>query len=237
MIVALAPLERDALERVAYIAVSADQVRFAGTVAEAFAEDPARFDLHVILADDHPVGLFKIDRRYSETISIATPGELGLRAFMIDQTQQRRGIATEAIRQLGPYLAARYPDADAVALTVNHSNPLAIRAYLNGGFCDTGEDWPHGSAGPQDFLRLPLRTEPRQHPDDAHAWRMCLEHWLDRIRRTVPPGLRLVVGVALIVGGLLGFLPVLGFWMVPLGTAVAALDIQPIWRRITRQRK
>ncbi len=54
-----------------------------------------------------------------------------------------------------------------------------------------------------------------------------------RIRSRVPPGLRLVLGILLIIGGIFGFLPVLGFWMIPLGVAVAALDIVPLWRRLT----
>jgi hypothetical protein len=40
------------------------------------------------------------------------------------------------------------------------------------------------------------------------------------------------VGVALTVGGVFGFLPVLGFWMVPLGLAVMAQDV-PVMRRPT----
>lgn len=56
------------------------------------------------------------------------------------------------------------------------------------------------------------------------------------VRRRVPPGLRLVLGIVLIVGGVFGFLPVLGFWMIPLGMTVAALDLRPIWRRISRDR-
>ena len=46
--------------------------------------------------------------------------------------------------------------------------------------------------------------------------------------RSVPPGLRLALGLLLIGGGFLGFLPILGFWMIPLGLAVAALDIRPL---------
>jgi hypothetical protein len=53
---------------------------------------------------------------------------------------------------------------------------------------------------------------------------------LVRINRTVPPGLRLLLGLLLIFGGILGFLPVLGFWMIPLGLAVAWLDIRAFWR-------
>jgi len=45
--------------------------------------------------------------------------------------------------------------------------------------------------------------------------------------------LRVVLGIALICGGLLGFLPILGFWMVPLGLAVLAVDIPFVERRWT----
>jgi hypothetical protein len=61
-----------------------------------------------------------------------------------------------------------------------------------------------------------------------------LKHVIRRIARWadghVPRGLRSVLGVLLICGGVLGFLPVLGFWMIPAGLALIALDIPP-WRR------
>lgn len=50
--------------------------------------------------------------------------------------------------------------------------------------------------------------------------------------RHVPRGVRSVVGILLIGGGVVGFLPVLGFWMVPLGLAFIALDIPPLRRRV-----
>ena len=60
--------------------------------------------------------------------------------------------------------------------------------------------------------------------------------FLARVRARVPRGLRLILGVLLILGGLVGFLPVLGFWMIPLGIAVAALDVRLFirWRRRRR---
>ncbi len=64
------------------------------------------------------------------------------------------------------------------------------------------------------------------------GWRMRMKRALAIIRRRVPAGLRLVLGLVLIGGGALGFLPILGFWMIPLGVAVAALDIMPLWRRL-----
>jgi hypothetical protein len=46
--------------------------------------------------------------------------------------------------------------------------------------------------------------------------------------------LRIVLGVALVLGGLVGFLPILGFWMVPLGLLVLSHDI-PAVRRLRRK--
>ncbi|KLK93581.1 hypothetical protein AA309_07920 [Microvirga vignae] len=46
--------------------------------------------------------------------------------------------------------------------------------------------------------------------------------------------LRISLGVALILGGVVGFLPVLGFWMVPLGIIVLSVDL-PVARRLRRR--
>lgn len=48
------------------------------------------------------------------------------------------------------------------------------------------------------------------------------------------PVLRVLLGAAMVVAGLLGFLPVLGFWMVPLGLAILAVDFPPV-RRFQRR--
>lgn len=45
---------------------------------------------------------------------------------------------------------------------------------------------------------------------------------------------RIGLGVFLVLLGLVGFLPVLGFWMVPLGLIVLSVDI-PVVRRINRR--
>jgi hypothetical protein len=46
--------------------------------------------------------------------------------------------------------------------------------------------------------------------------------------------IRIGLGILLVACGLLGFLPVLGFWMIPLGLLVLSVDI-PIVRRWRRQ--
>jgi len=45
--------------------------------------------------------------------------------------------------------------------------------------------------------------------------------------------IRLVLGFLLVLGGVLGFLPILGFWMIPLGIVVLSVDIHFVrrWRR------
>lgn len=44
-------------------------------------------------------------------------------------------------------------------------------------------------------------------------------------------------GLLLIFAGVFGFLPILGFWMIPLGIAVAALDIRPLGRALSELRQ
>jgi hypothetical protein len=63
---------------------------------------------------------------------------------------------------------------------------------------------------------------------------------LDRLEKNVPqwlrralknarrPGVvwtRIPLAIGLLVGGTLGFLPILGFWMLPLGLALLAIDL------------
>jgi hypothetical protein len=53
------------------------------------------------------------------------------------------------------------------------------------------------------------------------------------VRVPAHPILRIGFGVILVLGGLLGFLPILGFWMLPLGLIVLSIDFALVrrWRR------
>lgn len=65
-----------------------------------------------------------------------------------------------------------------------------------------------------------------------------LRSWLRRLlrwgQRRLPWGMRSILGVVLLVCGLFGFLPVLGFWMIPIGLALISLDFPPLRRRLRR---
>jgi len=63
----------------------------------------------------------------------------------------------------------------------------------------------------------------------AHKVRLFNSHW--HLPKSKP--LRIGLGIVLIGCGLLGFLPVLGFWMIPLGLLVLSVDLPAVrrWRR------
>jgi hypothetical protein len=46
--------------------------------------------------------------------------------------------------------------------------------------------------------------------------------------------LRIAVGILLVIGGIFGFLPILGFWMIPLGLIILSVDL-PLVRRLRRR--
>jgi hypothetical protein len=52
------------------------------------------------------------------------------------------------------------------------------------------------------------------------------ERLLDNLRKSRLRLVRIPTGVLLVLGGLVGFLPLVGFWMVPLGLAVLAIDFR-----------
>jgi len=81
-------------------------------------------------------------------------------------------------------------------------------------------------------------TEPEHTSSDPHVRRLLgsLPGFARRafawLERPAAKWVRLPLGCALIVGGFLGFLPILGFWMIPIGALMIGQDIPPI-RRVT----
>lgn len=59
--------------------------------------------------------------------------------------------------------------------------------------------------------------------------------FLKQGKRYLPPLIRGFLGILLILAGMVGFLPVLGFWMIPLGVALLATDIPPLRRWLVKR--
>lgn len=50
---------------------------------------------------------------------------------------------------------------------------------------------------------------------------------IDRLQDGKWRYVRIPVGVVCVIGGVFGFLPVVGFWMLPLGLSILAIDFPP----------
>jgi RimJ/RimL family protein N-acetyltransferase len=108
------------------------------------------------LDDGVPFGFLMLD--VGPEVRVYAPGDgiVGVRGVYVDARFQGRGLGTAMLRALPPFARARHPDATRLALTVNTSNPRAIRAYLKAGFTDTGRLYYGGRLGPQHVLELEL---------------------------------------------------------------------------------
>lgn len=132
-----------------------EQERFSATSTRTLPEadaDPARTPFAVLL-DDVPVGFGVLDTvgYLAELVDEPSRAVL-LRAFYLDAAVQGRGVGAAAARAVRSLAAALHPGVDLVVLTVNEANPGAVRAYLRGGFVDTGARYLGGDQGPQHVL-------------------------------------------------------------------------------------
>jgi hypothetical protein len=76
-------------------------------------------------------------------------------------------------------------------------------------------------------LNAELSRLAKQLPDRAGR----LVEWL---RGPSSAFVRIPLAIALIVGGLVGFLPILGFWMIPLGLTLLAQDVPFLQKPMAR---
>lgn len=72
---------------------------------------------------------------------------------------------------------------------------------------------------------------------ELNAVNAKVQEWARKIHRWAqrqPKPVRILLGVGLLIGGCLWFLPVLGLWMLPLGFIILSIDvpwIRRVWRR------
>lgn len=107
----------------------------------------------LIMRESDLVGLFVL--RHGEVIERHTENTraLGLFSFSIDSNEKGQGIASRAILMLANFIREHYQDVNEVVLGVNVRNPAAQRAYLKGGFVDTGRQF-EGEIGAQKIFSM-----------------------------------------------------------------------------------
>lgn len=149
------PVTPDVAEQVRALRVAPMQVKYVGNFAfnlEDALRDPLS-EAMAVMADGVVVGFYRLDFAPRAVIGRALGApSVGVRAFGIGRQFQGRGLGTRAALAMCTDLQQRHPDRKLVVLAVNCSNRVAVLAYRNAGFIDTGELFAGGSAGPQHVM-------------------------------------------------------------------------------------
>jgi hypothetical protein len=106
----------------------------------------------------------------------------------------------------------------------------AGRHHTTDGFAVAQDDDMNGATSDAKSQRILHR---RLDKAERHLPRL-LADWVAHLRKPSASWVRVPLGVLLLVGGLLGFLPILGFWMAPLGLILLALDFALLRRPTAR---
>lgn len=130
-----------------------DQKKFTAMPSDALKiceEDPSRNPV-VIMASDTPVGFFVLHAGENISDFTANPNAMVIRALSVNQSEQGKGYAKEAMLQLPAFVSTHFPEINELILAVNFKNEPAKKLYEKAGFQDRGQI-KHGPVGPQYVL-------------------------------------------------------------------------------------
>lgn len=132
------------------------QAVFSGHPADVIDDLREPDDLHMILHNDTPIGLFIVDRQYHIAHTFAPSNAVGIRTLIVDQKRQGSGHGSAACQQMRAYLKQHYALKTAVYLAPHSRNAGALKACLRSGFQDTGTQHVLDPSGPRTVLRMQL---------------------------------------------------------------------------------
>ena len=130
-----------------------DQKKFTAMPSDALKiceEDLSRNPV-VIMASDGPVGFFVLHAGENIRDFTANPNAMVIRALSVNQPEQGKGYAKEAMLQLPAFVSNHFSEIDELILAVNFKNEPAKKLYEKAGFQDRGQIM-HGPIGPQYVL-------------------------------------------------------------------------------------
>ncbi|CAH2716037.1 hypothetical protein BACCIP111895_03221 [Neobacillus rhizosphaerae] len=103
----------------------------------ACENDTDRFPV-MILYDEKPAGFFVLHGWEGVKEYTDNKKALLLRAYSVNSSFQRKGIAQRSLQLLPDFVNKHFPEINEVILTVNQQNTLAQHVYKKGGFIDKG---------------------------------------------------------------------------------------------------
>ncbi|MFT9598550.1 GNAT family N-acetyltransferase [Mesobacillus sp.] len=127
-------------ERLSNYSLSVEQQRYTALPVDALQICESEPDRHpiVILYGHQPAGFFVLHGWEGVKDFSDNNDALLLRAYSINAEYQGKGIASQSIKLLSPYVREHFPDVNEIILAVNHANIVAQTVYKKGGFVDKG---------------------------------------------------------------------------------------------------
>lgn len=156
MEVSLKPIDPAEIATISGIELSANEEDFAGGSMTAIAERlKARPNSEgcfpfLIMADRKIAGFLML-RSGQALPDWAAPDAVSLHNFRIGRKMQEKGCGTKAVALAAGWIAAHWPQASRLMLSVNVENVVAKKFYLRCGFQETGESHK-GRLGLEDIL-------------------------------------------------------------------------------------
>lgn len=95
----------------------------------------------IVMTDstDQPVGFFLLHETERVQDYSSNPQAMLLTALTVNQCEQGKGYANQAMELVSPYIQTHFPDKNEIILAVNKKNIAAQKLYTKSGFFDTGE--------------------------------------------------------------------------------------------------
>lgn len=127
-------------ERLSNYSLSVEQQRYTAFPLDALQKCEVEPDRHpiVILYGNQPAGFFVL-HGWEGVKDFSNNNEaILLRAYSINAEFQGKGIASQSINLLSPFVKKHFPDVNEIILAVNHANIVAQTVYKKGGFVDKG---------------------------------------------------------------------------------------------------
>ena len=156
--IALEPLPRAQVARVAHLRLAAGQDGFVGPIADMVNEPDLLQDFHIVRDGTVVAGFFKIDRAYERRHPELGPGAHALRGLLIDAARQGQGLGRAVMGALPRHMAAHYPGLAHLWLTVDAGNASAIGLYQATGWQREPGFVYQGRSGPEWRYCLPLTS-------------------------------------------------------------------------------